>query len=144
MIGLQLQEGLRDHEREVRVLGAGLFDALVQRRLEQFPDAVAPGPDDHGAGGRTVVCHFGQGHHLLVPAGKVLCARSECALSHQGIVLVRLTGAFLVMASDQFDLGLGVVRVVARRHQQFLAVCLCFRLGRTVGRGQASFDTLGH
>ena len=79
VLGLELEEGLRDEQREVRVLGAGLFDAAIELGLHQLPDAVAPGSDDHGASGGAVVRHLGAGDDLLVPTREVLFARDDGA-----------------------------------------------------------------
>jgi hypothetical protein len=82
VLGLELEEGLRDEEREVGVLGAGLLDAPVELGLQQLPDPVPPGPDHHGAGSGAVVGHLGAGDHLLVPAREVLLPRDDRALGH--------------------------------------------------------------
>ncbi len=82
VLGFELQEGLGDEEREVGVLGPGLLDAPVELGLHELPDAVAPGPDDHGAAGGAVVRHLGAGDHLLVPAREVLFTRDDRTLGH--------------------------------------------------------------
>ena len=82
VLGLELEEGLGDEEREVGVLGAGLLDAPVELGLHELPDPVAPRADDHGAAGRAVVGHLGAGDHFLVPAREVLRPRHDGALGH--------------------------------------------------------------
>ena len=56
--GLLRDEAHRDEQREVAVLVPGLLDALVERRLDQLPDALAPGLDDHAAAHRTGLGHI--------------------------------------------------------------------------------------
>ena len=47
VLGLASQVALGDEEREVGVLVAGRLDPAVELALEQLPDAVAVGADDH-------------------------------------------------------------------------------------------------
>src|SRR3546814_2593078 len=68
---------LRDEQREGAVVGPGLLDADVERRLHPLPDPVAVRPDDHRAPGRTVLGHLSLGHDVLVPTREVVGLRGE-------------------------------------------------------------------
>jgi hypothetical protein len=72
VLGLAGQVALGDEQREVGVLVAGLFDATVELRLQQLPDAVPVGTDDHGALGWAPVDQLSLDDHLVVPGGEVL------------------------------------------------------------------------
>ena len=80
VLGFALEVGLRDEQREVRVLVPGVLDPLVERGLEQLPDPVPVRPDDHGALRRPAIDQLRLGHQLVVPGGEVLTLRSNSAL----------------------------------------------------------------
>ncbi len=88
VLGFEPQVGLRDEEREVRVFGARPLYAAIELGLHQLPNAVAPGPDDHGAAGRPVVGQLGTRDHLLVPTREVRLPRHDGALAHRKRVAV--------------------------------------------------------
>ena len=82
VLGLELQEGFGDEQREVGVLRPRLLNAPVELGLHELPDAVAPGADDHGAARRAVFGHLRARHDLLVPAWEVLRPRHDRSLGH--------------------------------------------------------------
>src|SRR5205085_2176259 len=83
--------GVGDEQREVGVAGPGRLDALVELGLHALPDGVAVGADHHRPPDGAVLGHLGLGHHVLVPARKVLGLGSEHAL--RGHRRARLVGA---------------------------------------------------
>jgi hypothetical protein len=54
---------------------AGLLEAAVHLLLNQFPDAVTVGLDDHAAAYRRVVHQIGLQDDVGIPLGKILVAR---------------------------------------------------------------------
>ncbi len=77
VLGLLLQEALRDEEREVGVDVPGRLEAAVQRIADVLPERVAVGLDDHTAAHRRIVGQIGLLHDLVIPLGKVLALRSQ-------------------------------------------------------------------
>ncbi len=71
VLRLPREEALRDEEREVGVLVAGVLEHLVERLLHLLPDGVAVGPDDHAPPHRAVVGQLGAGDELVVPGAEV-------------------------------------------------------------------------
>ena len=71
VVGLLVQQALRDQQREVDVGVAGRLDAAVDAGLDRLPDRVAVGTDDHRPAGKRVLGQLGPFDHLLVPGGKV-------------------------------------------------------------------------
>ncbi len=71
VLGFFFQEALGDEQREVGVAVAGVFETLVERALDVFPDGVAPGLDHHASAHRGSLGQVGGTHHLLVPLGVV-------------------------------------------------------------------------
>ncbi len=72
VLGLLLEVGERDEEREVGVLVAGGLEASVELGLDVLPEGVAPGLDDHAAADRGVLRQVGGADDLLVPLRVVL------------------------------------------------------------------------
>src|SRR6185369_3356829 len=72
VVGLELEQGLGDQQREVGVLVPGGLDAAVEQPLDVLPEAVAVGPDDHGAAHGRVVGELGLAHDLEVPAREII------------------------------------------------------------------------
>ena len=83
MIGFLGDEGEGDEEREIAILMAGRLDAAVQLLLDQFPHAIAPGLDHHGAAHRAGLGHVGVAHHRLVPVGEAFAGDVQGALHGQ-------------------------------------------------------------
>ena len=77
VLGLPLEVGLGDEEREVGVLGAARLDAGVDLGLHPLPDGVAVGPDDHRAPDGTVLGQLGLLEDVLVPAREVVGTGGE-------------------------------------------------------------------
>jgi hypothetical protein len=75
VLGLLLEEALRDQQRKVRVLVAGLLEAGVQPALDVLPQRVAPRLDHHAAAHRRLLGEIGRLDHLLIPLGIVFCPR---------------------------------------------------------------------
>jgi hypothetical protein len=69
---LELQQRLRDQQREVGVLVAGRLDALIEQPLHVLPQAEPVGADHHAAAHRGVIGELRLAHHLVVPAGEVV------------------------------------------------------------------------
>ena len=70
-----LQKALRDQQRKINVLMAGGLEAVVEFALEQFPDRIAVGLDDHAAFddfGR--LGHVALEDDVLIPGGEILAA----------------------------------------------------------------------
>ena len=84
MLGFFLQKALRDQQREINILVAGGFEAIVKLALEQFPDRIAIGFDDHAAFddfGR--LGHVALQHHVLIPGGEILAACGDGRFGHE-------------------------------------------------------------
>ncbi len=83
VLGFLVQETLRDQQREIDILMAGGFEAIVELALQQFPDGVAVGLDDHAAFddfGR--LRHVALENDVLIPGGEVLGAGRDGRLGH--------------------------------------------------------------
>ena len=84
VLGLLVQKALRDQQREVHILMAGGLEAVVELALQQLPDGVAVGLDDHAAfddfGG---LGHVALQNHVLIPGSKILSAGSNRRFSHR-------------------------------------------------------------
>src|SRR5438552_7604613 len=72
VLGLFVQQRLRDEEREVRVDVAGLLEFGVERLLNQLPDRVAVRPDHHATLDRRIVGELRAPDDIQVPAREVL------------------------------------------------------------------------
>ena len=72
VLGLLVQEGLRDEEREVGVLVPALLEARVELPLHRLPHRVPQRADHHAPLDRRVVRHLGLGDYVGVPAGVVV------------------------------------------------------------------------
>ena len=84
VLGFLLQKALRDQQREIHVLVAGGLEAVVELALQELPDGVAVGLDDHAAfddlGG---LGHVALQNDVLIPGGKILSAGSDGRFSHR-------------------------------------------------------------
>ena len=84
VLGFLLQKALRDQQREINVLVAGGLEAVVEFALQQLPDGVAVGLDDHAAfddfGG---LGHVALQNDVLIPGCKILSARSDGRFGHE-------------------------------------------------------------
>src|SRR5690606_28554011 len=67
VLGLLLQEALRDEEREVRILVTRGLEHVVKRTLHAFPDTIAVGTDNHASAHRRVVSKLSAQDYLVVP-----------------------------------------------------------------------------
>ncbi len=79
-----LHEALRNQQGEINVLVPGGLEAVVELALQQFPDGIAVGLDDHAAFddlGR--LGHVALQNHVLVPRGEILAARSDGRFGHK-------------------------------------------------------------
>ena len=74
VLGFLFEIAERNEKREVGVLVAGRLEHLVELRLHQFPDAVAPRLDHHAAAHVGIFRHVGGGDDGLVPLGKIVRA----------------------------------------------------------------------
>ena len=78
VLGLLLQEALRDEQREVGVLVAGRLEAVVELALDLLPDGVAVRLDDHAA--LDDLGRLGQvalADDVLVPGREIGAAKSD-------------------------------------------------------------------
>src|SRR5262245_56068877 len=83
VLSLLRDEGKRNEERKVEVLVASLFDALVEKVFDAFPDPVTVWANDHAAPHGRVNCKISLSHHFLVPFREVLLpAWRDCGLRH--------------------------------------------------------------
>ncbi|MGA2905724.1 MAG: hypothetical protein ABSD98_18015 [Candidatus Korobacteraceae bacterium] len=97
MLGFLVQKALRDKHREVVVLMAGGFEAVVQLALQQFPDSVAVGLDDHAAlDDLRRLGHVALQDNVLVPGCKILSARSDGRFCHE-CSFVRMNALLLTL-----------------------------------------------
>ena len=71
VLRLPREEALRDEQREVGVLVAGVLEHLVQGPLHLLPDGIPVGPDDHAATDRAVIGELRPGDDLIVPGAEV-------------------------------------------------------------------------
>ena len=74
VIGLPLEIGERDKQREVSVLNARRLDPVIHQPLNAFPDAIAPRLDHHAATHTGFLGKISGAAHLLVPFGEVVGA----------------------------------------------------------------------
>ena len=84
VLGFLLQKALRDQQREIDVLMAGGLEAIVELALQDFPDGIAVGLDDHAAFddfGR--LGHVALEDDVLVPGSEVLAAGSDGRFGHE-------------------------------------------------------------
>ena len=81
VLGLLLEIGERDEEREIAILVAGRLDSVVEEALDPLPDAVTPGANDHAAAHARFLGEVGFGDDGLVPGGEIrLAGDGECVL----------------------------------------------------------------
>ena len=71
VVGLLHEQALGQEHGHVDVLVPGLLELGVQVLLDQLPDAVAIGLDDHAAAHGRIVDHVGLADHVRVPLGEV-------------------------------------------------------------------------
>ena len=84
VLGFLMQKALRDQQREIHVLVAGGFEAVVELALQQLPDRVAVGLDDHAAlDDFRGLGHVALQNNVLVPGSKILTAGSDRRFSHR-------------------------------------------------------------
>ena len=69
---LQIAQG--NEQREVGVEVAGVFEHPVHLPLDVFPDAVAPGLDDHAAADFRILRHVGGLDDFLIPLREIIGA----------------------------------------------------------------------
>ena len=69
---LFFDEALGNQQRKRHVLVAGGLEALIQCRLNVFPQRPPIGTHDHAAAHRRVVRQLRLQHQLVVPLGKIL------------------------------------------------------------------------
>ncbi len=74
MLGLALEIGDWDKDREIAVLVSGRLDPIVEQALDPLPDAIAPRLDDHAAAHARFLGHVGGGDDLLIPGGEIVLA----------------------------------------------------------------------
>ena len=78
VLGFLLQETLRDQQREIHVLVAGGLETVVELALQQLPDGIAVGFDDHAA-----FDDFGRfrqvalKNHVLIPGREIGAAKCD-------------------------------------------------------------------
>ena len=84
MLGLLLEIGERDEEREIAIFVAGRLDLRVQQLLHPFPDAIPPGTNDHAAAHAAFLRHVGFGDDGLIPGGEILFAGNGKSVLHEG------------------------------------------------------------
>ena len=84
MLGLALEIGQRDEQREIDVVVALRLDAVVEQPLHPLPNAEAPGLDHHAAAHARFLGHVGGGDDLLVPGGKILGAAGGQGVANLG------------------------------------------------------------
>src|SRR5208283_1205080 len=84
VLGLLLHEALRNEQRKIDVLMASGLEAVVKLALQQLPNSVAVGLDDHATlddfGGLR---HVALQNHVLVPGSKILTASGDGRFSHE-------------------------------------------------------------
>ena len=74
VLGFLLHVTERDEEREIGVAMPGRLEHGVERALHVFPDAVAPGFDDHAAAHVARLGEVAGADHLLIPLGEIFFA----------------------------------------------------------------------
>ena len=73
---------LRNEEREIGVLVAGLLEAPVQARFYGFPDFIAVGLDDDATTHRAGRCQVGSINNFVVPARKIFALGGDSLFGH--------------------------------------------------------------
>src|SRR5690348_16939444 len=83
-----MEKALGNQQRKIHVLVARSFEALIKLALQQLPDGVAVGFDDHapfhdfrGLG------HIASQNNVLIPTRKVVIACSDGRFGHFGAAL---------------------------------------------------------
>ena len=79
VVRLAFQVALRYQQRKVRVLVPGRLDPAVQVGLQQLPQPVAVGADDHRALDRAAVHKLRFEDQFVVPGGEVFALRRHSA-----------------------------------------------------------------
>ncbi len=82
VLGLAMDEALRDEEGEVGVLVSRLLDEAIQSLLDLLPDRVPVRPDHHAAPDGGVIRQFGLLNDVLIPAGEIDTARRDAFDAH--------------------------------------------------------------
>ncbi len=86
VLSFLLQKTLRNQQREVHILMARGLETIVELALQQLPDSVAVGLDDHAAlddlGG---LGHVALQYDVLIPGSKILSAGSDGRFSHKSM-----------------------------------------------------------
>ncbi len=88
MLGLALEIGERDEQREIDIVVTLRLDPVVEQSLHPLPDTEAPGLDHHAAAYARFLGHVGGGNHLLIPGGKIIGAagaQGVANFSHRAI-----------------------------------------------------------
>ncbi len=78
----------------------GLLEHLVELSLHQFPDAVAPGLDDHAAAHVGIFRHVGGGDDGLIPLGEIVGADRADGVG-RGFAALRLLLLLLVVVGHK-------------------------------------------
>ena len=106
MLRLLFEEALRDEEREIGVLVAGVLEHFVEDPLDVLPQPVAPRLDHHAAAHRRILGQVGRLDHLLVPFGIVVGpGRGNCRflLCHVNLPLISVSMRLLAVYPFQFS-----------------------------------------
>ena len=74
MLGLTLEIGERDEDREIGIFMPRRLDPVVEQALHALPDAEAPRADHHAAAHARFLGHFGGTDDILVPGREIVFA----------------------------------------------------------------------
>src|SRR6185312_4938559 len=77
VLRLAHQKTLGSEQREVSVDVPGLLESPIESLLDQLPDGVAVGTDDHAALDGRVVRQLGTPNDVEIPAGEILGLRRD-------------------------------------------------------------------
>src|SRR5262249_26116188 len=84
VLGLTRHVGLRDEEREIRVLMPGFLEHAVERLLHVLPQGIAVRPDDHAALDARVLGELRLCNDVVVPGREILALLRQL-LCHETI-----------------------------------------------------------
>ena len=107
VLGFLFQIRNRDEHGEIGIGVAGALEIGIELLLDEFPDGIAPGLDDHAAANLGILGKVGSLDYLLIPLRKVLraCGRNCVLLSHGGILWIMVKMSMKISLSGVIALA---------------------------------------
>ena len=77
MVLLFLKKRLGDEHGHINILNARFFKPLVELLLDELPDSISGGLDDHTSLNRRIVCKFRLDNDVCIPLREILTHRGD-------------------------------------------------------------------